>query len=55
MPPSVLDLYRNVLPKTNFRESGAIPNCRHVVIEGIGHMTAIEAPDRLANELLSFQ
>ncbi len=34
--------------------SGAIPNCRHVVLEGVGHMTAIEAPDRLAEELLSF-
>ena len=34
--------------------AGAIPDCRHVVIEGVGHMTAIEAPDRLAEELLSF-
>ncbi len=32
----------------------AIPDCRQVVIEGVGHMTAIEAPDRLSNELLSF-
>jgi pimeloyl-ACP methyl ester carboxylesterase len=31
-----------------------IPNCRHVLLEGIGHMTAIEAPDRLADELLRF-
>jgi pimeloyl-ACP methyl ester carboxylesterase len=34
--------------------AGAIPDCRHVVIEGVGHMTAIEAPDRLTKELLSF-
>jgi len=32
----------------------AIPTCRHVVLEGVGHMTAIEAPDRLARELLDF-
>jgi len=32
----------------------AIPVCRHVVMEGVGHMTAIEAPDRLARELLDF-
>jgi pimeloyl-ACP methyl ester carboxylesterase len=31
-----------------------IPDCRHVLFEGIGHMTAIEAPDRLADELLRF-
>jgi 3-oxoadipate enol-lactonase len=34
--------------------AGAIPDCRHVVMEGVGHMTAIEAPERLAQELLSF-
>ncbi|MCF8144256.1 MAG: alpha/beta hydrolase [Deltaproteobacteria bacterium] len=34
--------------------ASAIPDNRHVVIEGIGHVTAIEAPDRLARELLSF-
>ena len=34
--------------------AGAIPDCRHVVIEGVGHMTAIEAPDRLSKEFLSF-
>ncbi len=32
----------------------AIPDCRHVMLGGVGHMTAIEAPDRLAEELLSF-
>ncbi len=32
----------------------AIPDCRHVMLEGVGHMTAIEAPDRLADELLAF-
>lgn len=32
----------------------AIPVCRHVVLEGVGHMTAIEAPDRLAHELMDF-
>ena len=32
----------------------AIPDCRHVMLEGVGHMTAIEAPDRLGDELLSF-
>jgi 3-oxoadipate enol-lactonase len=31
-----------------------IPDCRLVAFEGIGHMTAIEAPDRLAGELLRF-
>ena len=34
--------------------AGAIPNFRHIVIEGVGHLTAIEAPDHLAKELLSF-
>ena len=34
--------------------AGAIPGCRHVMLEGVGHMTAIEAPDRLADELLDF-
>jgi pimeloyl-ACP methyl ester carboxylesterase len=34
--------------------AGAISDCRHVVIEAVGHMTAIEAPDRLAKGLLSF-
>jgi len=32
----------------------AIPDSRHVMLEGVGHMTAIEAPDRLADELLDF-
>ncbi len=31
-----------------------IPNVRHVVMQGLGHMTAIEDPDRLAGELLGF-
>ena len=31
-----------------------IPNVRHVVMQGLGHMTAIEDPDRLAKELLDF-
>lgn len=31
-----------------------IPNNRHVIIKGVGHMTAIEAPDETARELLSF-
>ena len=32
----------------------AIPDCRHIVSEGVGHMTAVEAPERLAQELFSF-
>jgi pimeloyl-ACP methyl ester carboxylesterase len=31
-----------------------IPSNRHVIIKGVGHMTAIEAPDETARELLSF-
>jgi 3-oxoadipate enol-lactonase len=31
-----------------------IPNNKHVIIEGVGHMTAIEAPERTAKELLDF-
>jgi pimeloyl-ACP methyl ester carboxylesterase len=31
-----------------------IPNNRHVIMKGVGHMTAIEAPDETARELLSF-
>jgi len=31
-----------------------IPNARHVIIEGVGHMTAIEAPERTIKELLDF-
>ncbi len=31
-----------------------VPNCRHVVLEGMGHMTALENPQRLGDELLSF-
>lgn len=31
-----------------------IPDVRHVVIEGIGHMTAIEDTPRTATEILDF-
>jgi pimeloyl-ACP methyl ester carboxylesterase len=31
-----------------------IPNNRHVVLKGRGHMTALEDPDRTASELLDF-
>ncbi len=31
-----------------------IPNARHVVMQGRGHMTAIEDPDSLAGELIDF-
>lgn len=31
-----------------------IPNVRHVVMEGLGHMTALEDPDWLARELVDF-
>lgn len=31
-----------------------IPNARHVVMEGLGHMTALEDPDWLARELIDF-
>jgi len=31
-----------------------IPDVEHVVLEGLGHMTAIEDPERTAAELLSF-
>jgi 3-oxoadipate enol-lactonase len=31
-----------------------IPNVRHVIMKGLGHMTAIEAPIWTANELLDF-
>lgn len=34
--------------------SQTIPDCRQVVLNGVGHMTAIETPDRLADELLGF-
>lgn len=31
-----------------------IPNNKHVIIEGVGHMTAIETPERTIKELLDF-
>jgi pimeloyl-ACP methyl ester carboxylesterase len=31
-----------------------IPDVRHIIIEGIGHMTAIEAPERTITEILNF-
>ena len=31
-----------------------IPDVRHVIIDGIGHMTAIEAPERITKEILDF-
>ena len=31
-----------------------IPNARHVIIENVGHMTALESPGRTASELLTF-
>jgi len=31
-----------------------IPDCRHVIIKGIGHMTALEDPERTAAEILDF-
>ena len=31
-----------------------IEDVRHVLIEEVGHMTAIEAPDRTSAELLDF-
>lgn len=31
-----------------------IPDVRHVIIEEVGHMTAIEAPERTIKELLDF-
>ncbi|MHA2036476.1 MAG: alpha/beta fold hydrolase [Promethearchaeota archaeon] len=31
-----------------------IPDARHVIMKGLGHMTALEAPDRLITELLDF-
>ncbi|MDD9934241.1 MAG: alpha/beta hydrolase [Myxococcales bacterium] len=31
-----------------------IPNAKHVVMESLGHMTALEAPDRLIAELHAF-
>lgn len=31
-----------------------IPDMRHVIIEGIGHMTAIENPGRTINEIMDF-
>ena len=32
----------------------AIPDCRRVVLPGVGHMTAIEAPERLTAEVAAF-
>jgi pimeloyl-ACP methyl ester carboxylesterase len=31
-----------------------IPDVKHVILEGLGHMTAIEDPDRTAKEILDF-
>ncbi|HEC38257.1 hypothetical protein LCGC14_0944120 [marine sediment metagenome] len=31
-----------------------IPDVRHVIIDGVGHMTAIEAPERTSKEILDF-
>lgn len=31
-----------------------IPDCRHVVLPGVGHMTAMEAPERTAEEIVDF-
>jgi pimeloyl-ACP methyl ester carboxylesterase len=34
--------------------AGEIPDVRHVILDGIGHMTAIEDPDRTIKEILDF-
>lgn len=31
-----------------------IPDNRHIILKGVGHMTAMEAPDRTSKELLNF-
>ncbi|MFW9877107.1 MAG: alpha/beta fold hydrolase [Candidatus Thorarchaeota archaeon] len=31
-----------------------IPDVRHVIMPGIGHMTVIEAPEQTAKEILDF-
>ena len=31
-----------------------IPDVRHVILDGVGHMTAIEDPDRTIKEILDF-
>jgi len=31
-----------------------VPNCRHRVLDGMGHMLALENPQRLGDELLGF-
>ena len=31
-----------------------IPDARHVILDGIGHMTAIEDPERTIEEILKF-
>jgi len=31
-----------------------IPDVRHVIIDGVGHMTAVEAPEKTTKELLDF-
>jgi len=40
--------------KPNELMARVIPNAKHVVMPGLGHMTAIEDPDGLTHELLSF-
>ncbi len=34
--------------------AGQIPDNRHIVIEGVGHMTAIEDPERTVKEIVDF-
>ena len=34
--------------------AGEIPDVRHVILDGIGHMTAIEDPERTIKEILDF-
>jgi pimeloyl-ACP methyl ester carboxylesterase len=31
-----------------------IPNARQVILDGVGHMTAIEDPERTINEIFEF-
>ena len=46
--------YDVMFVKPNELMARVIPGAKYVVMKGLGHMTAIEDPEGLARELLSF-
>jgi len=50
----LLGEFDNVFIKPSEVMAKEIPDNRHVIIDGVGHMTAIEAPEKTIEELLDF-